>query len=117
MFGSSLNGSDPRTARDSKCILVWGANPSVSALHVDQHWLKEHKAKVIVIDPMRHVTAANADLHLQVRPGSDAALAFAMLQVLQREGFLDMEFIQGHVIGYDDVAAQIAECTPDWAEQ
>ena len=117
VFGNSLNGLDPRTAKDSKCILVWGANPSASAPHVDKHWLRDTKAQVIVIDPVRHETAAKADLHLQVRPGSDAALAFAMAHVIQRDGLLDDRHIRDHVLGYDEVAARIAECTPDWAQR
>ena len=81
VFGNSVTGFDPRTVRDSECILIWGANPSHCGPHVHKHWLREHSAKVIVIDPVRTDTAVSADLHLQVRPGADAALAFAMLPV------------------------------------
>ena len=116
VFGDSVNGFDPRTVADSACILVWGANPSASAPHVDKLWLRESGAKVIVIDPIRHETAANADLHLQVRPGADAALAFSMLHVMQREGLLDTDYIRDHVLGYDEVAETIATCTPVWGE-
>ncbi|HAJ63034.1 MAG TPA: dehydrogenase, partial [Cyanobacteria bacterium UBA8543] len=51
IFGDSLNGFDPRTAKDAACILVWGANPSASAPHAHKHWLREAPGKVIVIDP------------------------------------------------------------------
>ena len=71
-------GFDPLTARDSACILVWGANPSASAPHAHDHWLPESPARVIVVDPVRTPTAEAADLHLQPFPGSDAALAFAL---------------------------------------
>lgn len=117
VFGNSANGFDPRTAKDSNCILVWGANPSHSAPHVDRYWLSENDAKVIVIDPVRHETAVKADLHLQLRPGSDAALAFAMVHVMQRDGLLDMAYISDHVLGYDELAETIAECTPQWGEE
>jgi len=117
VFGDSLNGFDPLTAKDSACILVWGANPSASAPHVDKHWLHGSDAKVIVVDPIRHETAAKADLYLQVRPGTDAALAFAMVHVIQRDGLLDMNYIGDHVLGYDDVAPAITECTPEWGER
>lgn len=116
IFGSSLNGFDPRTAKDSNCVLVWGANPSTSAPHVDRNWLNENQARLIVVDPIRHETASKADLHLQVRPGSDAALAFAMAHVMQRDDLFDEAFISRHVIGYDEVAPTIAQCTPDWGE-
>lgn len=116
VFGDSVSGFDPRTAKDSNCIVVWGANPSHSAPHVHKHWLQAQDAKVIVIDPFRHETAAAADLYLQVRPGSDAALAFAMVHVMQREGLLDDAFIAAHVLGYEEVAPLIAGCTPEWGE-
>jgi anaerobic selenocysteine-containing dehydrogenase len=115
MYGASDIGFDPRTAKDSNCILVWGANPSASAPHQHKHWLKEARAKKIVIDPVRHPTAAAADLHLQLFPGSDAALAFAMLHVLVREGRIDRRFLAEHTIGWADLEPIIVRCSPDWA--
>ena len=85
-LGSSLIGFDPRTAKDARCIVVWGANPSTSAPHAHKHWFREAPGRKIVIDPIRHETARAADLHLQLAPGTDAALAFALLHVLRREG-------------------------------
>lgn len=117
VFGDSVNGFDPRTAKDSACIVVWGANPSACAPHVDKFWLRNSKAKVIVIDPIRHETAENADLFLQIRPGADAALAYSMIHVLQRDGLLDREYIRDHVLGYDAVASTIADCTLEWGER
>ena len=68
MFGTSVAGFDPRTAVDSSCILVWGANPSHSAPHMDRNWLGDFNGSVIVVDPIRTATAARADLHLQPYP-------------------------------------------------
>jgi anaerobic selenocysteine-containing dehydrogenase len=115
MYGASDVGFDPRTAKDANCIVVWGANPSTSAPHQHKHWLKEVHAKVIVVDPVRHATAVEADLHLQLFPGSDAALAFAMLHVLKREGMIDRAFLATHTIGWDELEPTIERCTPDWA--
>jgi anaerobic selenocysteine-containing dehydrogenase len=117
VFGDSLNGFDPRTAKDSVCIVVWGANPSASAPHVDKHWLHGSNAKVIVIDPVRHETAKNADLYLQLRPGTDAALAFTMAHIMQRDNLLDTAYIRDHVLGFDDIAPTISQCTPAWGEE
>ncbi|MCP4470810.1 MAG: molybdopterin-dependent oxidoreductase [Gammaproteobacteria bacterium] len=114
VFGNSLNGFDPRTIRDSKCVLVWGANPSVTAPHVHRNWLYGNDVKVIVVDPVKHETAAKADIHLQVRPGSDAALTYSLLHVIQRDGMLDEDFIKNNVIGYEEVKTWIAESSPDW---
>lgn len=116
MFGTSLQGFDPRTVAWSQCILVWGANPAASGPHVQQHWLGEAEATVVVIDPVRTPTAAAADIHLQPWPGSDAALAYALLHVIAREGLLDEAFLAAHTVGWEEVAARLPECTPAWAE-
>ncbi len=115
-IGASALGFDPRTARDAACIVVWGANPSASAPHAHKHWLRDAPAKVVVVDPIRHDTAAAADLHLQLRPGTDAALAFALVHVLARDGALDRDFIAAHVAGWDEIEATVADCTPAWGE-
>lgn len=116
LFGSSIQGFDPRTARDAHCILVWGANPSHSAPHAHEHWLAESPAKVVVVDPVRTETAAAADLHLQPRPGTDAALAFSLLHCLRRNGCFDEAFIAAHTLGYEEIDADIARATPAWGE-
>lgn len=116
IFGDSLTGFDPRTAKDAACILVWGANPSSSAPHAHKHWLPEAPGKLIVIDPIKHPTAAAADLYLQPFPGSDGALAFALLHVIQREGLLDEAFLAKHALGWEDVLPLLPNCTPEWGE-
>ena len=89
MYGSSTQGIDPRTSADARCIMVWGANPSATAPHADRYWLGGFKGPKIVVDPIRHATAAAADLHLQLFPGTDGALAFAMIQAIRAAGRLD----------------------------
>ena len=117
VLGTSTVGFDPRCARDAACIVVWGANPSATAPHAHKHWLKESPAKVVVIDPVRHPTAAAADVHLQPFPGTDAALAFALLHVIRRDGLLDEGFIADRVLGWDEMAAAVATCDPAWGER
>jgi anaerobic selenocysteine-containing dehydrogenase len=116
VYGTSLEGFDPRTAKDSACILVWGANPSATAPHADRHWLAEAPGRVIVIDPIRTPTAAAADLHLQPFPGSDAALAFALMHVIWRDDLIDRDFVDAHTIGWDEVERALIPCTPEWGE-
>ena len=72
---------------------MWGANPSASAPHAHDNWLPESPGRVIVVDPIRTPTAAAADLHLQPFPGSDAALAFALMHVIVREGMADRDLL------------------------
>lgn len=116
IFGDSLTGFDPRTAKDAACILVWGANPSSSAPHAHKHWLPEAPGKLIVIDPIKHPTAAAADLYLQPFPGSDGALAFALLHVIQCQGLLDEAFLVKHTLGWEEVLPLLPSCTPEWGE-
>src|SRR5206468_5076154 len=116
VYGTSLNGFDPRTARDAACIVGWGANPSASAPHVHEHWLAEAPGKLVVIDPVRTPTAQAADLHLQPFPGSDAALAFALLHVIRRDGLLDRDFIAAHTLGWEELEPLLADCAPAWGE-
>lgn len=117
LYGTSLDGFDPRTVVDSNCVLVWGANPSASAPHQNEHWLQPADVTTIVVDPIRTGTAATAAMHLQLRPGTDAALAFAMLHVIRRDGLLDEPFLNEHTSGWDEVAPELTACTPEWGEQ
>ena len=117
VYGSSVDGFDPRTARDAACILVWGANPSASAPHQHEHWLPEAPGARIVVDPVRTPSARAADLHLAPFPGSDAALAFALAHVIRRDGLLDETMLAEHTLGYDELEPLLDECTPAWGER
>jgi anaerobic selenocysteine-containing dehydrogenase len=116
VYGSSEEGFDPEAAVDAACIVVWGANPSASAPHQHDDWLREARAEVIVVDPIRTPSAAAADTYLQLRPGSDAALAFALAHVIRRDGLLDEAFVARHVLGYDELEPLLEPCTPAWGE-
>jgi anaerobic selenocysteine-containing dehydrogenase len=117
VYGTSLEGFDPRSSERSDCVLVWGCNPSATAPHVQEHWLAPQRGTVIVVDPIRTESAKAADVHLQPRPGTDAALAFAMLHVIFEEGMADRAFLGEHAIGDDELAAAAAPCSPEWAER
>ncbi len=112
-FGDSLTGFDPDTLKDARAVLVWGANPSAAGPHVDEHWLGSGDAPVIVIDPIAHATARRADLHLQLRPGSDAALAFGMLHLSLARGFIDEALLAKATLGWDEVQDDIQSATPE----
>ncbi len=117
VYGTSMTGFDPRTSKDSQCIMVWGGNPSTAAPHIDAQWLQESPGKRIVIDPIRTSTAARADLHLQLFPGSDAALAFAMMHVMRRDELTDKKFIHAYTIGWEQLEQQLEKITPEWGEK
>ena len=116
MYGELTRGFDPRTINGSNCVMIWGANPSTSAPHVHQFWLSETPVPKIVIDPIRHETAAAADMHLQLYPGTDGALAFALLHAIWAAGRIDRTFLAAHSLGWEEVEDQLAACTPAWGE-
>jgi len=118
MFGDSLEGFDPRTVKDSRVVLVWGANPAHSAPHQNKSWLKRAQANgvtVIAVDPIAHGTAQAADMHLQLAPGTDAALAFAFLNVMRAKGLVDDAFLATHALGADELIPAIDTMTPERA--
>ena len=112
MFGTSLSGFDPEQIANARCLMVWGANPSHSAPHMHTGWVKSKDAALVVVDPIAIGTAKLADIHLQLRPGSDAALAFGMLHAIKKADLLDRDFIHRHVLGFDGVEAEIVAATP-----
>jgi anaerobic selenocysteine-containing dehydrogenase len=83
---------------------------------VQEHWIENLPGKVVVIDPVRTASAKAADIHLQPFPGSDAALAFSILHVIQRESLVDREFVAQHTVGWDELEPMLAQCTPAWGE-
>lgn len=113
MFGTSLTGFDPEQLPNASCLMIWGANPSHSAPHMHRSWVRSTNAKLVVIDPIAHGTARSADIHLQPRPGTDAALAFGLLHVIKKAGRIDRAFIARHVLGFDDLDPQIDAATPE----
>ena len=117
VYGTSVDGFDPKTLRDSRCVVVWGANPSATAPHFHKHWLQESAARVVVVDPVRHETATAADIHMQPYPGSDAALAFALMHVMWRDRRLDDAFIDAHTLGWPELEPLVAGATPLWAQE
>ena len=116
MYGESTRGFDPRTIDGARCLMIWGANPSAAAPHVHEHWFAKAQLPKIVIDPIRHGTAAAADIHLQLYPGTDGALAFAMLNAIRAAGRIDQSFLAAHALGWEEIDAQLDACTPAWAE-
>ena len=102
------------------CVLVWGHNPVVSGPDGEiQFRAKECLKKgttLIVVDPRRTSLAEQADIWLQLRPGTDDALALAMLNVIINENIYDKEFVEEWTVGFDQLAKRVDDYTPDWAE-
>lgn len=101
----------------SDLLMIVGANPTeahpVFGARIKRAALAG--AKLIVLDPRNIELAGLADVHLPLRPGSNVAVINAMQHVLVREGLVDAEFIAEHAEGYEELSAELAEYTPEWA--
>ena len=92
----NLRGPDPREMAKSDCVVIWGTNAVHTQVNVMTHAIrarKERGAKIVVVDPYRNATAEQADIHLMLRPGTDGALACAVMHVLFRDGYADREYM------------------------
>jgi anaerobic selenocysteine-containing dehydrogenase len=117
-LGGSV-GMDPERFEDAKLILLWGANPVVSNLHLWSRVLdaKRKGAKVVAIDPYRSLSAEKCNQHVALRPGTDGALALAMMHVLIAEDMVDHDYIARHTLGYEKLADRVKQYTPQWAAE
>lgn len=100
---------DPADVEQSDLVILWGINAVATSIHAmrDVQAARRNGAKVWAIDTYRTPTCEAADEAFLVRPGSDGALALAMLHVIHREGLLDREFIAANVLGFDGLAENI----------
>src|SRR6267154_6059923 len=101
-LGGSV-GMDPERFDESKLIILWGANPVVSNLHL---WSRVQEAKrrgarVIAIDPYRSLSAEKCTQHVALLPGTDGALALAMMHVLIGEDLIDEDYVAKYTLGYE----------------
>ena len=116
VYGHGL-GTDPLQAEHSDQIILWGTNTRLTNRHL---WptineAQKRGAKVIVIDPIKTITADKADQHIQPLPGTDVAMLLAIINVLIADDLLDHEYIAAHALGFDELAAHVADKTPEWA--
>ena len=116
-FGRRI-GPDPREMAAADLIIIWGTNAVSTQVNVMTHVSRAKKnrgAKVIVIDPYENPTTKTADMHIAPRPGTDGALACAIMHIAFRDGFADHEYMEK----YADVPAEfqkhLTSKTPKWA--
>jgi thiosulfate reductase/polysulfide reductase chain A len=99
----------------SKCLVVWGMNPADTSSRMMgsiNRRIEKGNFKLIVIDPRRTGTAEKADIWLQLRPGTDAALALGWLNVIINENLYDKEFVEKWTYGFDKLAQRVQDYTP-----
>ena len=101
----------------SKLILIWGSNSITSNIHfwrIAQE-AKRQGAKLVCIDPRRSETADKCDVHLAIKPGTDAALALALMHELITHDWLDHDYIAQHTLGYDALRERALQWSPERA--
>src|ERR1044071_7728195 len=103
-----IGGADPEAVDQSDLIVAWGADLVATNVHF---WAKAEAArrrgvKIVVIDPRKSRTARQADRHLQIRIGTDAALALGVMYILARDGLVDCDYVAAHTVGFDRLATQ-----------
>ncbi len=96
-------GLDPEDVVHSDLILVWGCNVFTTQVHLVPFLDEARKkgAELLAIDPYRNRTAAAADRWIQVKPGTDTALALGLIHILHRDGLVDRSFIERRTVGYE----------------
>ena len=113
VYGKKL-GTPPEDFRRAKLILAWGSNIHGNNVHlwpfIEQ--ARRNGARLIAIDPYRTRTAAVADWHIQIRPGTDTALALGMMHVILNEGLEDRAYIDEMTYGFDRLAERIRDYPP-----
>jgi anaerobic selenocysteine-containing dehydrogenase len=119
MMGTGkLAGPDPREMAKSDCVVIWGTNAVVTQVNVMTHAIrarKERGAKIVVIDVYENATMKQADMGLIVKPGTDAALACAVMHVLFKEGMADRAYLEKYTDDPKGLEAHLESKTPEWA--
>ncbi|MDE9367455.1 molybdopterin-dependent oxidoreductase [Luteipulveratus sp. YIM 133132] len=122
-FGLWLTGTtETHTVEDmrdhSDLIVLWGANIASQPLTAPALvQARRRGARVVAIDVRRTEAFAQADDRIVIRPGTDTALALAMLHVIIGERRHDADFVASHTVGFEELAEQVAGCTPSWAAE
>ena len=110
-------GTEPEQFKHARLILAWGANILGTNVHLWPFIVEARRngAKFYTIDPCRNRTGALADKHFFIHPGSDTALALAMMHVIIGEGLQDASYIDSHTEGFDGLRERVREWTPQRA--
>lgn len=113
-----LAGPDPREMAVSDQIVIWGTNAVATQVNVMTHAIAARKArgaKIIVIDVYKTETMKQADVGLILKPGTDAALACAIMHVLFRDGFADWDYLSKYTDFPKELESHLQTRTPEWA--
>ena len=118
MATGALRGPDPREMAKSDCVVIWGTNAVSTQVNVMTHAIKARKergAKIVVIDIYDNPTMKQADMALIVKPGTDAALACAVMHIAFRDGYADRAYMAKYADDPAGLEAHLKTRTPEWA--
>jgi anaerobic selenocysteine-containing dehydrogenase len=103
----------------TNCLILWGGNPEATnkPQEIAIKEARKRGIKLIVIDPRKTSYAEEADLHAQLRPGTDGALALGMLNVIIKEGLYDKEFVNQWTVGFERLAKHVEDYPPEKVEK
>jgi anaerobic selenocysteine-containing dehydrogenase len=112
-------GTEPEQFIHSRYIIAWASNIHGNNVHLWPYIVEARRrgAKLVVIDPYRTRTAACADWYLPINPGTDAALALAMMHVIIGEGLYDADYVARHTLGFDELREKVKAYPPERAAQ
>lgn len=113
-----IMGPDPREMAKSDCVVIWGTNPVATQVNVMTHAMrarKERSAKIVVVDIYNSPTMEQADLPIILRPGTDGALACALMHVLFRDGYADWDYLEKYTDAPREMQAHLQTRGPQWA--
>ena len=118
VYGVNM-GTEPEQFAHSKYIIAWAANIHGNNVHL---WpfieeARRNGAKLVVIDPYRTRTAACADWHIAINPGTDVALALGMMHVIINENLQDTDYLAWYTLGFEQLRAKVQEYPPDKVAQ
>jgi anaerobic selenocysteine-containing dehydrogenase len=118
MATGMLRGPDPREMARTDCVVIWGTNAVATQVNVMTHAIKSRKergAKIVVIDIYDNPTMKQADMALIVKPGTDAALACAVMHIAFRDGYADRDYMAKYADDPAGLEAHLEKKTPEWA--
>lgn len=113
-----ISGVDPREMAEADVVVIWGTNAAATQVNVMTHALAARRgrgAQIVVVDTYRNATARQADLFVCVRPGTDGALACAVMHVLFRDGCADWDYLERYTDCPRELEQHLASRTPHWA--
>jgi anaerobic selenocysteine-containing dehydrogenase len=113
-----LAGPDPREMAKADLVVIWGTNAVNTQINVMTHATRARKrrgAKIVAVDVYHNGTMAQADLALCLRPGTDGALACAVMHVLFRDGHANWPYLEKYTDHPRELERHLASRTPEWA--